>query len=249
MRDRSSQTSIDMRHFLAGVTQSMLSCRRSQATAQDFFQALHLHQLSLRALLPHLEPPVLTSDARVHLPVEHYKEEPDQYDHHFLGSILSDALVERSKPYVPRNFPVLPSKHTYKTTAEFPVKEEDPRKVRERATAEGRLGEEALRRLVGASTSDRPSVTHAANGVKSLRAQRDDLWKETMQAMSSMHDSKQSQNADAMDLDESEHGHGPLQQASSNYGRVSSVVNFDKKFWRKPGPVERTGQERGRNVI
>ncbi|KAL8953400.1 MAG: hypothetical protein Q9183_007331, partial [Haloplaca sp. 2 TL-2023] len=155
-----------MRHFLADVSRSMLSCRRSQATVPDFLPALHVHQLTLRALLPHLEPPILTPDARVHLPVERENEETDQYDHDFLGSILSDALVERSKPYVPRHFPVLPSKHTYKATAEFPVKEEDPRKVRERATAEGRLGEEALRRLVGASTSDRPSVTHATNGVK-----------------------------------------------------------------------------------
>lgn len=234
-----------MHNFLADVVQTMLSCRRTQATVQDFLQALHTHQLSLRALLPHIRPPIRPCDARVPLLDEPQEEEEEQYNHQFLGVNSSTTLVERSKPYVPRNFPVLPSKHTYKATPEYPVREEDPRKVRERATGEGRLGEEALRRLVSARATDRPPPAQAGQGAKSLRVQRDEIWKETMQAMNSWHASEQSRNADTMDLDGSEHDPDLLQKASSDYGRIISVVNADKKYWRKPAPAEGTSQ--GRN--
>lgn len=225
----------DIYRFAADVRQSMLSCRRTQAIAQDFLQALHTHQLSLRALIPHLEPPVPKRRARIALPYES-PEEVEQYDHHLLGAVLNDAPPELKRCKLPNKLPPLPSKHTYKATSDTPEREEDPRKIRERATEEGRLGEEALRRLMSARVTDRPSSTKAGQGAKSMRAKRDELWRETMQAASTQYLSEQSKNADSMELDSSTH------ETGSDYGRITSAVNADRKYWRKPAPARRYNQ-------
>lgn len=231
----------DMRSLMADMRKSMLSSRRTQATAQDFLQTLHTHQLSLRALLPHLRPPISVRSARVTLPHE-LPVKDEQYSHQFLGARSNGALLEKSKPYIPRNFPVLPSKHTYKATAEYPVREEDARKVREQATGEGRLGEEALRRLVSARAVDRPPSVPTGRRVKSVREKRDEMWKETMQAMSSIHASGKSHMSDSMELDETGQRNDLSDASRSEYDRVSSAVNADKRYWRKPAPLEKNGE-------
>ncbi|KAL8966659.1 MAG: hypothetical protein Q9197_005862 [Variospora fuerteventurae] len=227
-----------MHHFAANIRQSMLSCRRTQVTAQDFLQALHTHQLSLRSLIPHLRPPIPKRRTRVILPYEPSEEE-EQHSHEFLGAALYDASTRTNQLYVPHHLPPFPSKHTYRATEEFPVREEDPRKIRERATEEGRLGEEALRRLVSARVADRPSSARAGRAANSLRTKREELWKATMQAATAQYLSEHPQDADMMDLDFSRHGAGP---ANPNYGRISSAVNADRKFWRKPGPIQKPKQ-------
>ncbi|KAL8714268.1 MAG: hypothetical protein Q9225_006618 [Loekoesia sp. 1 TL-2023] len=230
-----------MHRFAADVRHSMLSCRRTQATAQDFLQTLHIHQLSLRTLLPHLRPPVPKRRARIVLPYEPPTAE-EEYDHQFLGTNLDDASVEQGRYYVPQHFPAFPSKHTYKATAEYPDREEDPRKIRERATEEGRLGEEALRRLVSAKTADRPSSARSGQRVQSIRSKREELWKETMETASANYIAEHLRNADDMELDISEHEPGLLKTPSSDYGRISSAVNADRKFWRKPAPTQRSSK-------
>ncbi|KAL8897872.1 MAG: hypothetical protein Q9207_006984 [Kuettlingeria erythrocarpa] len=221
--------------FAADVRQSMLSCRRTEAIAPDFLQALHTHQLSLRALIPHLHHPVPKRRARVVLPHQ-APEEVEQCDHHLLGATLNDAPPELKQCKLPHKLPPLPSKHTYQATLDIPEREEDPRKIRERATEEGRLGEEALRRLMSARATDRPSSARAGQGAKSLRAKRDELWKDTMQAVSTQYLLEQSRNADSMDLDLSTH------ETGSGYGRITSAVNADRKFWRKPAQARRYNQ-------
>lgn len=228
----------DMHRFAANVRQCMLACRRTQATAQDFLQALHTHQLSLRSLLPHLRPPVPKRRARVAISCEPPEEE-ERYDHHFLGASLNHAPAEQNSHNLPRHFPPLPSKHTYKATAELPEREEDPRKIRERATEEGRLGEEALRRLVSAKLTNRPSSSRAGQGTKSLRTKRDELWKEAMEAASVRSRLKDTQDDDTMELDLPGHEASTSKTVGFNYGRVSSAVNADKKFWRKPTAARR----------
>ncbi|KAL8680893.1 MAG: hypothetical protein Q9186_002958 [Xanthomendoza sp. 1 TL-2023] len=227
--------------FLADVQQSMHSCRRIQSIAPDFLQALHTHQLSLRALVPHLDPPVARRKAWTTLSYEPQQEE-QQCNHHFLGATLNGGPNEQSKFYVPRHFPTLPSKHTYQATAEFPSREEDPRKIRECAAEEGRLAEEALRRLVSAKSIDRPFAGRVGHCGKSVRALRDDMWKETMQAVSSVHISEQTRIHDIMDTDDSGLGPALPGKPSSDYGRLSSAINADKQYWRKPAPSQRANQ-------
>ncbi len=226
---------LDIHRFAADVRQSMLSCRRTEAMAPDFLQALHTHQLSLRALIPHLQPPIPKRRARVILPHQ-APEEVEQYDHHLLGATLNDAPPELKQCKLPHKLPPLPSKHTYQATSDTPEREDDPRKIRERATEEGRLGEEALRRLMSARATDRPSSARAGQGAKSLRGKRDEMWKDTMQAVSTQYLLEQSRNADSMDLDSSTH------ETGSGYGRITSAVNADRKFWRKPAQARRYNQ-------
>ncbi|KAL9600501.1 MAG: hypothetical protein Q9219_003152 [cf. Caloplaca sp. 3 TL-2023] len=229
--------------FAANVRQSMLSCRRTRATAQDFLQALHIHQLSLRALLPHLRPPVPPRRTRITLSEEPAQEGEEQgYNEHLLGKILDGGLVEHKRTYVPRHLPAFPSKHTYMATAEYPEREEDPRKIRERATEEGRLGEEALRRLVSAKAADRPSPAQGGSRIKSLHAQRDELWKQTMESTSAQYLSEQSRSADNMEMDLADHEPVLSKEDRRDFGRISSAVNADRRFWRKPAPKGRPGE-------
>jgi len=195
-----------------------------QAIPQDFLQALHTHQLSLRSLLPHLDPPIPPSRSQYQLQTE--TAEADQNQHlNFLGPLLSSGRDENAKRFVPKHFPDLPSKHTYKETPEFPDREQDPRKIREKATEEGRLGEEALRRLVGASSSGLAQQAPQSEEKMSARERRDQIWKETMNAvMKNTHGEKGKQKE------------GESASLVIGDGRLSSVVNAEKKYWRKPAP-------------
>ncbi|KAL8744654.1 MAG: hypothetical protein Q9190_003120 [Brigantiaea leucoxantha] len=222
----------DMRHFLTDVRQSMLSSRRSQPLPQDFLQALHTHQLSLRALLPHLDPPITSEQSRVALSVAPEVEEvekPEQFD--FLGHDLNDAPNEHLNRQVPHHLPPFPSKHTYKETPEFAHREEDTRKLRERATEEGRLGEEALRKLVSASSKQNSSSARSTGKGRDFRAKRHDMWLETMQAIDSESRGKDDFGT-SMDIDA--HGEGSVfNDARPLPGRLSSTVNADRRNWRK----------------
>ncbi|KAI4223452.1 MAG: hypothetical protein L6R36_005418 [Xanthoria steineri] len=230
-----------MHDILTDVRQSMLACRRTECVAPDFLQALHTHQLSLRALLPHLDPPVARKKAQITLTYEPQREE-EQCDHRFLGPELNDASDEQRRTYIPRHFPTLPSKHTYQATAEYPSREEDPRKIRERAAEEGRLAEEALRRLISAKSSDRPPTLRGGPRGKSVREQREDLWKETMQAVNSVSTIEPSKGADSMDLDDSRPELLLPGKSVADEGRISSAVNAEKKYWRRATPTPGSGQ-------
>ncbi len=228
---------LDMSHYLADVRQSMLACRRTQPLPQDFLQALHTHQLSLRSLLPHLDPPVPPSQSQFSLesaPIDN----DEQQQLKFLGPLLNGTQEQKAKKFVPKHFPDLPSTHTYKATPEFPEREQDPRKVRERATEEGRLGEEALRRLVGAGSRHPAYVLQQRPDNRSLRAKRAQMWMETMHAV-------ETGASDKMDMDagiftgKGQQKEGDPDSSLSGDSRLSSVVNSEKRYWRKPGPQSR----------
>ncbi len=213
-----------MAHFLTDVRQSMLSSRRTRAIPQDFLQALHTHQLSLRSLVPHLDPPVPPSRSQFALAAEATEEEKN-HERPFLGPELNGASDERARLYVPRHFPAFPSKHTYKATPEFLEREKDPRRIRERATEEGRMGEEALRRLVGPG-SDKPNLMTGPKA-ESMRKRTEELWRETMQTLVST-------GGDAMEGPEKDkHRDQHPGEPSKGGSRVSTAVNADKRFWRK----------------
>lgn len=232
-----------MAHYLADVRQSMLSCRRTAPIPQDFLQALHTHQLSLRSLIPHLDPPV--PPERSQFPLE--TEPPQENEHQqlkFLGPVLNSAPDERARAYVPKHFPEFPSKHTYRATAEFPDREVDPRKVRERATEESRMGEEALRRLVSSSNTKPAHERHQNQRSQSMRARRDQMFMETMAAVT------EGLAADEMDVDAGLDyvGKGKQKEPNSSgmtFGseRLHSAVNSEKRYWRKPIPQREGGDD------
>ncbi|EEP81241.1 predicted protein [Uncinocarpus reesii 1704] len=141
--------------FLSYIRASMASCRRTQPIPCDFEHALHQQAISLDSLRPYLrtlhktkQPPVILSTPPPDEPV------PQTYLP-FLGPQLSASDDKQKYSYIPKQFPRLPSRHTYQRTAVYTERETDPRKVREQATEEGRLGEEALRKLTRAAKESR----------------------------------------------------------------------------------------------
>jgi transcription initiation factor TFIID subunit 8 len=143
---------------------------------------------------------------------------------------LNGPPNEQAKAFVPKHFPDFPSKHTYRSTAEFPDRESDPRRVRERATEEGRMGEEALRRLVGASSNTPAHDPSHKDRPKNARAMRHKMFVETMAAYAG--------DGEGMEVDGDPGCRGKRKQeegdVNSMAGRLHSAVNAEKKYWRKP---------------
>ncbi|KAL5354985.1 transcription factor TFIID complex subunit 8 C-term-domain-containing protein [Aspergillus floccosus] len=138
--------------FASYVRQSMLSSRRIQPIPQDFEHALRRHRVRVDDLLPHVKPnpnlepvPTLLSDP---LEDDSFKTLPT------LGPQLSGDDDRVRSAYIPKHFPEFPSKHTYRHTPVYTEREQDPRRIRERATEDGRHGEEALRKLARAAFKD-----------------------------------------------------------------------------------------------
>lgn len=220
-----------MGHFLAGVRQSMLASRRTQPIAQDYLYTLRACQLSLRTLLPHLDPPVSPSKSQV--PFSRDEELKDQKTKETKGiePLLKEAGDETSKSFLPQHFPSFPSKHTYKSTAQFTNREEDARKIREHATEEGRMGEEALRRLVGQHTWNGEAGSRSTSKAKkSLKKEREDKWKEAIEAVlcGGGTRNRAAHDPGGMEID------WPIPQQRSEKVYLSSTVNADATYWRKP---------------
>lgn len=72
----------------------------------------------------------------------------------FLGPELSKQGDIKKYTFNATTLPPLPSAHTYKNSAVYTARETDSRKIREMATEEGKLGEQALRKLATAVKLD-----------------------------------------------------------------------------------------------
>ncbi|KAE8153163.1 transcription factor TFIID complex subunit 8 C-term-domain-containing protein [Aspergillus avenaceus] len=142
--------------FASYVRQSMLSSRRIQPVPHDFEHALKKHGVRVDDLLPHAKTLPKTESFSTLLPSP--ADEEDSFKIlPSLGPQLSGEDDRARSAYIPKHFPEFPSKHTYRHTPVFTEREQDPRKIRERATEDGRHGEEALRKLARAAFKDNQS--------------------------------------------------------------------------------------------
>ncbi|OAX85135.1 hypothetical protein ACJ72_00507 [Emergomyces africanus] len=142
-------------HILSYTRQSMSSCRRMQPIPFDFEYALRNTNIHLDSLEEYLKPsPSSQQPQKQHfissLPTPPPSSPDPATDLPFLGSDLSGTPHRQRSSHIPKHFPNFPSRHTYRETVVFTTRETDPRKIREKATEEGRLGEEALRKLARA---------------------------------------------------------------------------------------------------
>jgi transcription initiation factor TFIID subunit 8 len=217
-----SHITLDMAHLLEEVRISMNSSRRVQPLPHDFLAALNKHHLTLRSLLIHLDPPVPATKSQPSLSAESDDKETGKHEAQLIHQMLSQATLS-SEPHVPRNFPSLPSRHTFKAEAVFATPHRDQKQIRELATEEGRLGEEALRRLMSKKASgDDTLMTGLRTGSKlSFRQRSRALWRETYE------EAVKKSRAEAMDLD----GQDQDSEASSH---LRPAVNADSAYWRKP---------------
>ncbi|KAI9850347.1 MAG: hypothetical protein M1838_005794 [Thelocarpon superellum] len=211
----------------SAVSRSMLSSRRVQPIPQDYAYALQRDRLSYRDLQPHLRNTTPPSVAWPRIP----SPPPEQTSSHSLAFVSSSNGGEktRASAYVPSHFPPLPGEHTYKATAAFFAREEDPRRIRERVTEEGRLGEEALRRLLAAGASHKRVGGGKLGDGASIQSRRDreELWEQTMDAMTK--ERRTTGASIAMELDGTDDASPPAR------GEMMGIVNAERSFWRK-GP-------------
>ena len=95
------------------------------------------------------------------------------------------------------------------------------------------MGEEALRRLVSTGSGYPAHEPEQKEGLRSTRAKRNKLFLETMAAVSG-------ETGDAMEIDGGlDLGKGKQKEVDRTgvvigSGRLSSAVNAEKKYWRKP---------------
>lgn len=221
-----------MTRFLRNVQLSMLSSRRTHAIPQDFLQSLHSHQLSLRSLIPHLDPPVPASQSQFPLSAD----STTQKESTFPGPTLFGIADSESRSYVPTHFPPFPSMHTYKMTPEVPERVNDPRKIRELAIEDGRTAEQALRRVLGAG-SDSTYANLLKKGARPMMtlSRREKIWQETMLAVI-----------------QDDGDHNPCRRApekgagNNSEGRYLSIaVNADKRHWRRSAFIKGSSSGHG----
>lgn len=144
-----AQVEESMLKFLGDVRNSMLDCRRTKPTALDFAAALaktpHSSSASLLAPQLHLSIPQDVSCPALADPLPAPPPAPD------FSSLLQPLITISPPTYIPTHFPSLPPQHAWKQTPVFPEREKDARKMREKATEEGMLAEQALRKLAAAA--------------------------------------------------------------------------------------------------
>ncbi|KAF2485272.1 transcription factor TFIID complex subunit 8 C-term-domain-containing protein [Neohortaea acidophila] len=140
-----------MLNFLHHVRTSMQSNRRTSPTALDFASALALvpNTSSASLLKPLLGEKIPESISSPSIP----DPDPAPPAAPDFSSLLQPLVTAQPPSYIPKHFPSLPPKHAWRHTSVYADREHDARKMRERATEEGMLAEQALRKLAAAAKS------------------------------------------------------------------------------------------------
>lgn len=157
-----SHTEEYMLRFATSIRSSMQAQRRTVPTAQDFAVALALtpNTASASLLQPQLDLqiPEGISYPSIPEPVSPEAPAPD------LSSLLQPLTGSKPRDYIPKHFPPLPPTHAWEQTPVFPSRETDARKMREKATQEGMLAEQALRKLASAAKAGAMKVEKRRSG-------------------------------------------------------------------------------------
>jgi transcription initiation factor TFIID subunit 8 len=232
-----------MRNFTSQVRKSMSSARRTETTPHDWVYALASVGLSGSSCLePHLDtgdvpPEILQPTFAPPEPTE--PPLPDLEG--MLGPELSGKADKEARKYIPAHFPPFPPKHAWMSTPVFTKRENDPRKIREKATEEGILAEQSLRKLMAAQKAG----IQGNKARKQRRSKRmkdsDKLWKEAMTEL--LHEEAEREEKTRLrNADEDADGEfedetvssipRPAPQRKVNLDE-GVHVNYDQKFFRQ----------------
>jgi len=217
----------------------MQAARRTGPIACDFeavAQALD-RQIPKEELLPYRTNPTTNPPLLPTPPPEDPFHNNTELPAWFLGPGLDSREERKPDSFIPSSLPPLPSQHTYKTTVVFAPREKDPRRLRELATEEGKLGEQALRKLAGAVKLEstfhaEPEVATEVPKARNLRRKKKEtasaevIFEETMRDLLAA-ESKENQAA----------------------FEVGPIVSSEKRFWRlDDAPVKRRPPGRTENA-
>ncbi|KAF2400365.1 hypothetical protein EJ06DRAFT_530347 [Trichodelitschia bisporula] len=217
-----------MRDFASDISGSMKAHRRTSPTPHDFIQALALSGLTASDLMPHIKspPPKSPSPFEVAPPTADEIPAPD-LEILFAGA-LSGVPETEKRSYIPAHLPPLPSKHTWQSTPVYQERLVDPRRIREQATQEGVLAEQALRKLMAARRVGLAKATHH----KPERVTRDrQIFEEALRE--AQHDDKVAEDERQSDY---MHEDFDMEQPPSLPGFDDvMLVNYERNVWRKAG--------------
>lgn len=220
------------------IRRPMLAARRTAPIATDFESAFQAVQVPT----PEDQlPPRMTAKAPS-LSVLPTPAPNDFFNKHelpesILGVDANPKEEMRRDAHIPSTFPAFPSQHTFRNTAILPPRERDHRRIRELATEEGRLGEQALRKLAGAVKSegkldlsieaDGPAAEGQRGGQRKKVESMEEMFRETMK-----------------ELAKTEEASGVSGGLKGVGFEVAPIVNSERKFWmpdtsrRKPPRME-----------
>ncbi|KAK5168064.1 uncharacterized protein LTR77_006632 [Saxophila tyrrhenica] len=245
-----SHTEEYMLNFLHDVRASMATSRRSKGTALDFASALaHTPNTSSASLLaPQLRFMVPESISFPSIPEPGPPPPPPQD----FSSLLAPLVETQAPNYIPRHFPNLPPQHAWRHTDVYPERERDARKMREKATEEGIMAEQALRKLAaaakaGAAKAEKRRLNTLSgpgrrvrdagrNGKDRRRTQREspadeDMFGDMMKELGGGVDQDETQ-AMELGLD----GTNDLKEQGLDVGMPEGlVINSDMAGWRRGG--------------
>lgn len=160
----------------------MLAARRTVPIAADFETAIDVLDIPRPddQLKPYESQPPVNRPLLPTPPPEDVFHNTVELPATFLGPELDGHGELKKFSFNTRGLPELPSAHTFKATPVYPYRENDTRRIRELATKEGKLGEQALRKLAGAVKLD---ATHALESEATKRrpkAPQRKRWKDTV---------------------------------------------------------------------
>ena len=216
----------------------MFGCRRTTPIPHDFATVLARKGPQLSTLIPNLKSPIPPDKCQPPFSTS----SPVRADDTPLSALLGPSLVskgEKERILVPWTLPTFPSKHTYSFTTVSTEREFDPRRTRELATTEGRLGEEALRRLAANTAMASVRAGENGHGKTGPRALSHQLWLETM------HDFEK-QGLFSRAEDGSSDGNGSRRPSTTeDDGRYEygAIVNWEKHYWMKEDEPRKQSQQ------
>ncbi|KAF2175681.1 hypothetical protein K469DRAFT_609963 [Zopfia rhizophila CBS 207.26] len=231
--------------FLGDVRSFMSNARRTEPIPDDWIYALSKcgikrssqieQQLDTGEIPPtFLQPELLPPASAELLPAD---LEP------LVGPELSGKSEKESKPWIPKHFPPFPSKHTYKDTPVYVERETDRRKLREKATEEGKLAAQALRKLMAAKKAGLQKKHGITKPRQSKRRKKSDkLWEEAMESVLN----EEERELRTRGLEDIEYRYGsesPRQtrrekekekeKRNEEEWKEGMQVNYEKKYWRQ----------------
>ena len=217
-----------------------LAQRRTRPTVQDFEEMLARNHISLGALEDERERVPSTAPS-FPLPPPSPPPPPPPDLSELLGPELDGSQDPRCR--IHDNLPPFPSRHTYQSTPVMPDRPDDPRLIREMATAEARLAEQALRKLLAVTATKKETVYNIDQRVSKKRKEREDEWSKAFDGLSQDSFGKRAPTARI-------NGNGGVESMGSimddpvpvNGGKkpdeeayLEVVVNSDTQFWRQGG--------------
>ncbi|PWW72890.1 hypothetical protein C7212DRAFT_285250 [Tuber magnatum] len=168
------------------ITLLATSQRRTKPTVVDFEDMLQHMDITVSSL----ESEMLRMPSKTHtfiLPPSTPPPPPTPDLSALLGPELADTELQK-RSALEDFFPPLPSKHTYKATSLFTERPTEPRVIRERATEEARLAENALRKLLAVSAHAKNNARIGGDvAVSAKRKDRDEAWREAFDESGNEH--------------------------------------------------------------